>query len=94
MKEEIGCGSFSKAYRATMKRRSGWDGRREKDVVVKMIDTSHPLYNRKRTMNEMILCQLVGKLPNVCTFHGCGGMGGDMGGDVVECKRSVIIMFC
>ena len=71
--EEIGHGAFSKAYRATMTNSDRYGLSRSQEVAVKMIDTSHPLYDAKKTLNEMVLCQLLGKLSNVCTFHGCGG---------------------
>ena len=47
--EEIGKGAFSKAYRCTWNQRG-----KPMDTVIKMIDTNHPLYNHKKTINEMV----------------------------------------
>ena len=83
IKEEIGSGEFSKAYRAEMVLKSEdtehdsmsgrWLPDQVIEVAVKEIDTSHPNYDQNLTLNEIQLCQLLGNHPNVATFIGAGG---------------------
>ena len=46
-------------------------------MAVKEINTAHPKYDPKGTLNEIQLCQLLGNHPNVATFLGAGGFSGD-----------------
>ena len=123
IKERIGSGQFSQAFRAEMVLEAqnneeddlmennhsrgiflggagtassevagGWDDHKDAriiEVAVKEINTAHPKFDPKGTLNEIELCQLLGNHPNVATFLGAGGFRGD--DDHSEARKPFVV---